>query len=200
MLGQGSAGLGEFEKQFVVVVPLFPGGKARGIGVAGFGEVGPVGLDDGGEFFVAFGKGQPAPASIGKGVEHEWDFEAVKGAEFRFAFAGDGAIELIDKGARAGAVDECGFGTDGTGHEYVIAGAVEGDIAVHYDLRQVEGDGHVCPATIKGMGDVGKFTDGGGGWVGFELFLGGGSGGFDAEGAEFSAVEAGEKIDLLYFA
>ena len=116
MLGQRSTVLGEFEERFVVVVPLFPSGKAEGIGVAGFGKVGPVGFNDGGEFVIGVCERQPAPAMVGKGVEHEWDFEAVKGAEFRFTFAGDGAIELIDKCARANAVDECGFGTDGAGH------------------------------------------------------------------------------------
>src|SRR5579859_3255140 len=81
---------------FLVGVPRSPAGKAGTVGIAEFGEVDPVGLNDFRKLEIGCVEGEPTEASRLERVEYVGKFEGMKCTEVRFAFAGDRAAEEID--------------------------------------------------------------------------------------------------------
>ncbi len=151
---------------------------------------------------VGCGEGEPVHHAIVEGAEDVGDFEGVEGAELGFSFAGDGAIETVDKGAMARAGDEGSLRAGGAGGADVVARLVDCGSAVHHDAGSVGGDSKVCPVAVEGAGEIGEDLElvayaglGAGG----RGFLGGGFADY-AEGGELAGVEAGHEIDGEEFA
>ena len=131
MLGLCGATLREFEIGLLAAIPGSPSWQTPRIRIARLRKVSPVSLDDRGEFVIRFGKGQPAPTANGECTEDIGYFQTMKCAQFRFSPAWNGAIELIQKGPPARSLDKGDFRTSGTRHQDVVAGVVDGDIAMH---------------------------------------------------------------------